>query len=200
MKSGRIKRIAIYIRCSTTEQDTSMQLHDLQEFTKARGWLVHKVYEDYASGTTANRKALKEMLQDAKQRKFDVLVVWKLDRLFRSLRDMVTTLHELGDLGIEFVALRDQVDLTTASGRLMTHMLSAFAEFEASLIRGRVVAGLESARRRGQRLGRPRLRDDDKIRSLRHQGLSERQIAIRLGISRGAVQRSLRVDSKPIQG
>lgn len=176
-----------------------MQLHDLQEFAKARGWLVHKVYEDYASGTTANRKSLREMLQDAKQRRFDVLVVWKLDRLFRSLRDMVGTLHDFGELGIEFVALKDQIDLTTASGRLMTHMLSAFAEFEASLIRSRVVAGLDAARRRGQRLGRPRLRDDGKIQSLHRQGLSERKIAIRLGISRGAVQRSLRMDSKPFQ-
>jgi len=131
------------------------------------------------------------MLADAGKRQFDIIICWKLDRMFRSLRDLVNTLQTFSDLGIEFIALRDHIDLTTASGRLMTHMLGAFAEFERSLIRTRVVAGLEAARRNGQRLGRPKLRNDGQIAALRDQGLSQRAIAMKLRISKGSVQKAL---------
>ena len=96
------------------------------------------------------------MLKDARSKRFDVVLCFKMDRLCRSLRDLVITLQDLTELGVEFVAIKDQIDLTTASGRLMTHLLGAFAEFEASLIRERVMSGLANAKAKGKKLGRPR--------------------------------------------
>jgi len=136
---------------------------------------------------------LKALLSDARKRKLNVVICWKLDRFFRSLKDLVTTLQELSELGIEFISLRDNIDLSTSSGRLMMHMIGAFAEFEASLIRSRVKAGLEVARKNGKRLGRPKLRDDKKIISLRDKGYSIRAISKELCVSTGAVQRSIAV-------
>lgn len=190
------KRVAVYLRVSTHEQSTDLQMNDLIQFVEARGWKVFKVYEDSASGTNSNRPALKQLLSDVKHRKVDVVLCWKLDRFFRSLKDLLVTLQELSDLGVEFVALKDAIDQTTSSGRLMTHLLAAFAEFEASLIRTRVKAGLYAAKRKGRRLGRPKQRDDTQIHSLRAQGLSHRAIAQRLGISKGSVQKALAVGPK----
>lgn len=184
-------RVAIYVRVSTQEQSCELQREELSRFTAARGWEVVGVYEDKATGTDGKRPMLQALLSDARARKFDILLCWKLDRVFRSLKGLVTTLQELSELGIEFVSLKDQIDMTTASGRLMTHILAAFAEFEASLIRERVKAGLENAKRKGTKLGRPKTRDDGAILTLRSEGLSHREIARRLGLSKGSVQKAL---------
>jgi len=186
-------RVGIYLRVSTQDQNTEIQKGELQRFAEARGWASVRVYEDKATGTNANRPALKEMLRDARKRVIDVIVVWKLDRFARSLKDLVTMLQELSELGVEFVALKDNIDLTTSSGRLMMHMIGAFAEFEASLIRERVRAGIANARAKGKRLGRPSFRDDDRIRALRGRGLSIRQVAAKAGVSKASVQRALKV-------
>lgn len=186
-------RCAIYIRCSTAEQNTAMQLADLEECAKTRDWVIFKTYEDKATGTNTNRPMFQEMMADARAKRFDVLAIWKLDRMSRSLRDFVVTLQELSDLGISFVSIKDAgVDLTTPTGRLLTHLLSAFAEFEASLIRMRVKSGLDMARKKGKRLGRPKKRDDLQIRALREKGMSIRQIARSVGVSTMAVQRALK--------
>ena len=124
------------------------------------------------------------------------MLAWKLDRLFRSLKDLVITLQDLSELGVDFISLKDNIDMTTSSGRLLTHLLGAFAEFEASLIRERVKAGLAHAKSKGQRLGRPKVRDDTRIEELRAQGLSIQAIADRLGVSKAAVQRALTAVSK----
>lgn len=188
-----IRRVAIYIRVSTLDQDTALQLRELMEYVKARGWEIFQVYEDKITGTHTNRKMFKELEVDARERKFDVLLVWKLDRIFRSLKDCINGLQEFADLGIEFVSLKDTgIDMTTPSGKLLLHILGAFAEFEASIIKMRVKAGLEAAKAKGKRLGRPKLRDDGKIRLLRAQGRSVREIAKELGTSTGAVQRALK--------
>ena len=185
-------QVGIYVRVSTLDQSCELQSSDLNHFASARGWVVYKVYEDHGrSGTNSNRPRLKTLMEDAKQRKFDILLCWKLDRLFRSLKDLISTLQELSELGIDFISLKDNIDLTTSSGRLMMHLLGAFAEFEASLIRERVRAGLNNARTKGIRLGRPRLRNDVRITSLRERGLSVRQIATQLGTSIGSVQRAI---------
>ena len=188
-----MKRVGIYIRVSTTDQDTTMQRRDLVDYAKARGWSIQHIYEDKATGTNTNRRDLKELQSQAQQRKFDILLVWKLDRIFRSIKDCINGLHEFAELGVEFVSLKDSgIDMTTPSGKLMLHMLAAFAEFEASLIKMRVKAGLELARKRGKKLGRPKKRDDQKIRSLRNQGYSLREIAKLAGVSTTAVQRGLK--------
>ena len=184
-------RVAIYLRVSTVDQSTEIQQNEITAFVESRGWQIHKTYEDKESGTKANRPALRELLQAVRQRHVDVVVCWKLDRLFRSLKDLVTTLQEFSELGVTFVALRDQIDMTTSSGRLMTHLLGAFAEFEASLIRERVRAGIANAKRKGVRLGRPRSIDTEKVIELRQQGLSLSKIAATMGTTKSGVSKVL---------
>ena len=109
------------------------------------------------------------MMKAARQRKFDVLVCWKLDRLFRSLKHLVNTLQEFEDLGIKFISLKDNIDLSTSSGRLMTHLIAAFAEFEASLIRERVTAGVRAKIQKTGKWGRISSRPDKQIENLKIQ-------------------------------
>lgn len=171
------KRVAIYLRVSTQDQNTDLQKSDLLMFTKSKGWVVTEIYEDKATGTNANRSNLKRMLCDSRDGRLDVIICWKLDRLFRSLKDLIITLQEMSDLGVEFVALKDNIDLTTSAGRLMTHILGAFAEFEASIIRSRVNAGLAEAKRKGVKLGRRKSRPSELIRELKSKGYTYRRIA-----------------------
>ncbi len=187
----KAKSIALYIRTSTIDQNSDLQYRELISFVEARGWHVQKIYEDKCSGTTANRPQLKQLLQDARSRKFDIVCCWKLDRFFRSLSDLTKTLAELSELGIEFISLRDNLDLTTSSGRLMLHVIGAFAEFEASIIKERVRAGIRAAKARGQKLGRPNHIDPSKVIALRSQGHSLSQIAKALGVSKAAVYKIL---------
>jgi len=184
-------RAALYLRVSTQDQSCELQRRELLAFAEARGWNVVEVFEDKATGTNGNRPQLKAMLAQARARRIDLVIAWKLDRLFRSLKDLVVTLQDLSEVGVGFISLKDNIDMTTSSGRLMTHLLGAFAEFEASLIRERVRAGLAHAKAKGKRLGRPKTRNDAQIQSLRGSKLSIREIARRLGISKGAVQRAL---------
>lgn len=171
------KRVAVYLRVSTQDQNTDLQKSDLMSFVKAKGWVIAEVYEDKATGTNGNRTNLKRMLEDARTGKIDVVVCWKLDRLFRSLKDLIITLQELSDQGTEFVAMKDNIDLTTHTGRLLTHILGAFAEFEAAIIRSRVNAGLAEAKRKGIKLGRRKTRPSDLIRELKSKGYTFRRIA-----------------------
>jgi putative DNA-invertase from lambdoid prophage Rac len=187
------KRVAIYLRVSTQDQSTELQASELRTYAQARGWTDLKVYEDKATGTTGNRPALKQLLQDVRQRRVDLVLCWKLDRLFRSLKDLIGTLQEFQDLGVQFCSLKDSIDMTTSAGRLLMHLLGAFGEFEASLIRERVRAGLANAKAKGKRLGRPKTRDDLAIHDLRQRGFSIRQIAKATGTSTTSVQRALRV-------
>ena len=192
------KRVALYVRVSTTEQSYDLQEKDLEDYARARGWSIHGVYREKMTGTTDKRPVLQACLADARARKYDVLLVWKLDRFFRSLKDVVVTLQELTDLGLDFVCLRDQIDLTSASGRLMTHMIAAFAEFEASLIRSRVRAGIAHAKSKGTRFGRPPRLDHDRIRALRAQGWSLGKIAEALGTKKSVVSKILRKHSSQV--
>ena len=174
-------KVAIYVRVSTQDQSLDLQKSELARFAKARGWKVQHVYEDKATGTNDNRPHLKELMRAAHAREFDVLLIWKLDRLFRSIKGLVTTVQDLQALGIAFVSLKDQIDLSTPSGRLMLHILGAFGEFEASLIRERVVAGLAEAKRKGVQLGRPRDIDAAKVQALHRKGQSMAAIAREVG-------------------
>jgi DNA invertase Pin-like site-specific DNA recombinase len=191
-KTNQTKRVGLYVRVSTSEQSSNMQLAELKEFAQARGWTVAGVYQDDGfSGKNTKRPELQRLLADASRRRFDAVLVWKLDRFARSLGDLIAMIQGLAEVGVDFVSLRDSLDLTTSQGRLMLHLLGAFAQFERDLIATRVQAGLEAARRRGQRLGRPKTRDDASIRQLRSEGHSLRAIAARLGVSKGAVQSAL---------
>lgn len=184
-------RIAIYLRVSTDSQSTDLQRSEIEDYVKSRGWSYVVVYEDKLSGTTTKRPGLQKMLSDARNKKFDVLICWKLDRLFRSLKDLINTLNELSDLKIDFISIKDNIDLTTASGRLLAHLLGAIGQFEADLIKMRVMAGLQEARRKGIRLGRPTTLPYDDVHLLRSQGLSLNQIATKLKVSKSAVHKTL---------
>jgi DNA invertase Pin-like site-specific DNA recombinase len=184
-------RVAIYARVSTTNhgQDVGLQTGDLRQFAEARGWrLVDQYIDSGMSGSTDSRPELNRLMVDAKRRKFDVVLVWKLDRFGRSLRHLVNALAEFESLGIAFVSLSDNLDLSTASGRLMFNIIGAMAEFERELIRERVRAGMKNAKAKGARIGRPRVAvDASQIARLRDSGASLRAIAARLGVSLGTV-------------
>ena len=185
-------KVAIYLRVSTSEQNTELQRKDLLKYVEARGLEVYSIYEDKASGTNDRRTNLKRLLDDASKRKFDIVLCWKLDRFFRSLKDLINTLQFLNDSGILFISYKDNIDMTTASGKLMLHILAAFGEFEASLIKERVIAGIRNAQSKGVKLGRPKKYcNTDEILKLRKQGLSIRNIAAELGLSAGMVQRAV---------
>lgn len=188
-----VKRVALYARTSTADkQHPEMQLRELHEYAKIRGWDVIGVYKDKGyTGTNSNRPMLKEVLRDAKLRRFDIVLVWKLDRWGRSLREIVLMLQELADYGVEFCSLKDALDLSTSQGRLMMHILGAFAQFEADIIKTRVIAGLEHAKVCGKKLGRPKQHDEGVIRSLRASGLSYRAIQKHLNVPMGCISRAL---------
>jgi DNA invertase Pin-like site-specific DNA recombinase len=194
MKSKRFKAVT-YSRVSTADkQHPEAQSTELCQYCIARGWdNIEEITDKGFSGGTGpdQRPGLMRLMALARARKIDVIVVTKLDRLFRSLKHLVAVLDELQTLGVLFVSVRDQLDLTTASGRLMMQIVGAFSEFERGLIRERTVAGLAYAKSRGKRLGRPKTCPDDAILTLRSEGLSYTAIQTRLGVSRPSIRRAL---------
>ena len=189
-----IVRVALYARVSTlNNQDPEMQLNELREYAGRRDWQITEEYTDQGvSGCKESRPALNRLMSDACRRRFDAILVWKIDRFGRSLKHLVNSLAELSSLGVAFVSLRDNLDLSTPSGRLMMHLLAAMAEFERSLIQERVRAGLRNARAKGKRLGRPRVHvDAPRITALRAQGHSWAEIVREMGIGKGTAQRAL---------
>jgi len=183
-------RVALYARVSTHNgQDPEMQLREMREYCQRREWVISGEYIDTGvSGSKDSRPELNRLMIDAKHRHCDAVLVWKLDRFGRSLKHLVNALAELEAVGIAFVSLRDNLDLSTPSGRLMFQIIGAMAEFERSLIQERVRSGLRNARAKGKRLGRPTVMvDADEITRLRADGLSMAAIAEQLGISVGTV-------------
>jgi DNA invertase Pin-like site-specific DNA recombinase len=170
-----------------------MQLAELRDYCQRRGWELIGEYVDHGiSGAREHRPQLDRLMSDAHRRHFDVALVWKLDRFGRSLKHLVNSLAEFEALGIAFISLRDNLDLTTPTGRLMFQIIGAMAEFERALIRERVKAGILHARSLGKRIGRPPCPvDTEKVRRLRAEGNSLRGIADALGVPLGRLRRSL---------
>jgi DNA invertase Pin-like site-specific DNA recombinase len=186
-----MKRVGAYLRVSTQHQSTDLQRVELESYIRARGWVDIKFYEDQATGTNGNRPGLKSLMSDVRNRKIDIVISWKMCRLFRSLKDLVSTLEEFRQLGVDYISYKDQLDMSSPSGRLMTHLLGAFSEFEASLIKERVLAGLANAKRNGIKLGRPRQIDLETVLEYRRSGLSLSEVAERLKVTKGAVSKTL---------
>lgn len=184
-------KAAIYARVSTVDQEPENQLGELRRYIQARGWTAQESQEYVdrgISGTKDRRPALDALLQDARRRRFDVLVCWRLDRLGRNLKHLITMLEELQALGVSFVSLAEGIDATTPAGKLQMHILGAIAEFERERIRERVLAGLQRARGQGKRLGRPFARVPvERLQSV--VGLPAHVAAERLGVSRSTVKR-----------
>ena len=184
------KSISIYARVSTDKQSVDMQINELQDFIKRRDWKLHKIFTDEGySGRNTKRPAFAEMMLQARERRFDILMVWKLDRLGRSLKDLITTLDMLSSYGVDFISYKDNhMDTTTPTGKLVFNVVASVAEFERDLISERIKAGLQNARLKGKKLGAKRKLDAllfQKGLELKKQGFSNRQIAKKLEVSEG---------------
>jgi putative DNA-invertase from lambdoid prophage Rac len=186
-------RAVLYARVSTNDQQTlTMQNRAMREYAARRGWTVAMQVREVNSGAV-RRQAREEVIEAARRREIDVVLVWRLDRWGRSVTDLLATLQELEHLGVGFVSLTEALDLTTPAGRAIAGLLAVFAEFEREILRERTRAGLAHARQHGKRLGRPATAavHAAEIRKLHHTGISKSEIARRLKIGRTSVRRVL---------
>jgi DNA invertase Pin-like site-specific DNA recombinase len=189
---GRVKgalRVGLYARVSTADQKTlSLQMKSLQHYAKQREWQVIHAIKAIGSGTKMlPSRAL--LMQAARKREIDVILVWRLDRWGRSVSDLIGTLNELQDLKVGFISITEALDFTTATGRAMAGLLAVFAEFERDLLSERVKADIADARQRGGSHGRPQtvVHQKDQVRALFAKGLSQSEIARQLQIGRSSV-------------
>jgi putative DNA-invertase from lambdoid prophage Rac len=192
-KSAKMFRVGVYARVSTNDQQTlPMQSRAMREYAARRGWTIAVNVREIGSGA-AKREAREKLLEAARRREIDVVLVWRLDRWGRSVTDLLATLQELEHLGVGFVSLTEALDLTTPAGRAMAGLLAIFAEFEREILRERTRAGLAQARLNGKQLGRPATAATHAvaIRKLHRAGLSKSEIARRLQIGRTSVRRIL---------
>jgi len=186
-------RAGLYARVSTNDQQTlAMQNRAMREYVARRGWTIAIQMREVNSGV-ARREAREKLLEAARRREIDVVLVWRLDRWGRSVTDLLATLQELEHLGVGFVSLTEALDLTTPAGRAMAGLLAIFAEFEREILRERTRAGLAHARLNGKRLGRPATaaQHADEVRKLYRDRVSKAEIARRLQIGRTSVRRIL---------
>jgi DNA invertase Pin-like site-specific DNA recombinase len=192
---GKSKKVALYTRVSTGEQKTDLQLMDLKEYVRKRGYTIYNTYEDIISGAAKERKALDQLMDDANKRKFDIVLVWKFDRFARSLKMLVDGLALFQELGIDFISYKENIDTTTSMGKLIFNINSAYAEFERDIIRDRVKAGVKAKREKTGIWGRRKVADkiQTQIQELISQGVSIRQVARQLNSAKGTVQKYMKL-------
>ncbi|MGO9611947.1 MAG: recombinase family protein [Dissulfurispiraceae bacterium] len=198
MNGNNGNKAGLYARCSTVDkgQDPELQLVPLREYCQKRGFEITGEYVDTGvSGAKDQRPQLDALLNAARKREIDLIIVWKLDRFGRSLKQLINSLAELDGLGVGFISYQDNLDLTTPSGRLMFHIIGAMAEFERELIRERVKAGIENARRKGKKLGRRAISPIDRKKIIdAHEvqpDLSIRKLAKKVKHNYGTVNKTL---------
>ncbi len=192
-RPGKMFRAGLYARVSTNDQQTlPMQTRALREYVARRGWTLAMQIREVGSGAI-ERHAREQLMEAARRREIDVVLVWRLDRWGRSVTDLLATLQELEHLGVGFVSLTEALDLTTPAGRAMAGLLAIFAEFEREILRERTRAGLAHARQNGKQLGRPMTAglQATEIRKLYRAGVAKAEIARRLRIGRTSVRRIL---------
>ena len=188
------KRAALYVRVSTDAQTVENQMRELRQVAVRRGWDVVEVYSDAGiSGAKGRngRPGLDSMLKDARRRKFDIVMAWAIDRLGRSLSDLLDTIQHLEACGVDLYLDQQGIDTSTPMGKLVFQLTGAFAEFERSMIRQRVRAGLKRAVAQGVKLGRPKIDSttERKVRKQLTRGVGILKVARSLGIGTGTVQR-----------
>lgn len=191
----------IYARVSTShhQQKPEVQINELNRFCKSRGWdIAEEIIDHGYSCSTENRPGLKRLLYLVESNQVEAVVVLKLDRLFRSLKHLVTTLENFERAGIKFVAVQDNVDYSTPSGRFFVQILGSLGEFERSLLRERTMSGLDHARSKGKIFGRPRIHDQEAILSLYRAGETYRQIQKKLGAPMGSISRAIKTARKSL--
>ena len=197
-KAAKTIRAGLYARVSTLDQQTlPMQSRAMREYAARRSWTIALQVKEVGSGAS-QRQMREKLLEAARRREIDVVVVWRLDRWGRSVTDLLATLQELEHLGVGFVSLTEALDLTTPAGRAMAALLAVFAGFEREILGERVRAGMAHARQNGKRLGRPATAamHTDKGSKLTRSGLSKSEIARRLNIGRTSVRRILAAPAK----
>jgi DNA invertase Pin-like site-specific DNA recombinase len=202
MKSAT--KVAIYCRVSTNEQHVETQIASIQKFCEAQGWSIVETYQDVGvSGAQDSRPALDKLKKDCVKGKFKAVVVFKFDRMARSVGHLLECLELFRKHGIDFISISEGIDTSTAVGRMVFTFLGAIAEFERSLIRERVTAGIARAKSEGVKLGRPRRGFDfAEAMRLKNSGLGYKQIARQLGVPRSSLHRYLRtlcpLSQKPV--
>jgi DNA invertase Pin-like site-specific DNA recombinase len=186
-------RIGIYARVSTKDQSCEMQLRDLRAYWAARGFDLVREYVDVGqSGAKDSRPELNKLMDDARKRQFDAIVVWRFDRFARSTKHLLLALEEFRSLGIQFISYQENIDTSSALGQALFTIVSAVAQLERDLIRERVTAGIRNALANGKKLGRPKSTvDRERILELKAQGHSLRDIAAKLGVGYGTVRSRL---------
>jgi len=191
-------RAAIYARVSTSDQNNAIQIRELTDYVQRRGWQLAGIYQDQMSGAKASRPGLDRLVADARVRRFDAVLVWKLDRFGRSLVRCVSGIQELASLGVRFIATSQGLDTdeSNPASKLLLHILAAVSQFERELIRERVSAGMRAAQARGTRSGKPigrprRIFDREQVRELRKNGIAIDAIARQMKLGVGTVLRAL---------
>ncbi len=186
------KKVALYSRVSTKDQDVELQLVELRKYVQDRNWTAYKEYTDIGqSGAKDSRPQLNQLMVDAKRKRFDVVLVWKFDRWARSLKHLVDSLHEFKALDIDFVSLTEGIDTTTPVGMAMFGVIGAMSQLERDLIRERVQAGMKRAKARGKAIGRPKTHLNlDEVKRLWIQGHNVSQISKILNVSRASIYRN----------
>ncbi len=194
-ETKKVERVAIYTRVSTSDQSVARQIRELRAYAKARSWNIIYEAREHASGVSAKRPEREKVLDMARKRKIDAILVLSLDRWGRSVKDLVLTMAELEALCVAFV-VPGNIDMTTPMGKMMAHFLGAVAEFERELIRERVKSGLANARAKGRVGGRPRT-EKRKVQeglALLQQGKSYNEAAHELGVSVSTLVRAKRAE------
>ena len=187
-------RIGIYARVSTKDQSCELQVRDLRAYCAARGFDLVGEYVDVGqSGAKDSRPELNKLMDDARKRQFDAIVVWRFDRFARSTKHLLSALEEFRSLGIQFISYQENIDTSSPLGQALFTIVSAVAQLERDLIRERVNAGIRHARACGKQLGRPRrIVDRDELVRLQAGGVSLRAIAKKLQLGYGTVRLRLR--------
>jgi DNA invertase Pin-like site-specific DNA recombinase len=192
---GEQNRVAIYARISDADQKgLDMQISAMEEFATHRGWVIVGKWREVYSGAKKDRPLRTEIMHLARQRKIDIVLVFKLDRWSRNLSDLVVTLDELTDLGVAFVSTQEMFDMTTSMGKAFTGLLGVFAEFERNMIRERVQAGVKRYREKNQTWGRPAIamKFAPVVKLMLQEGKSKGEICRELNISKSSIARIMR--------
>lgn len=195
-------RIALYARVSTKDQSCDLQLRDLRTYCAVRGFEAAHEYVDVGqSGAKDSRPELDKLMDDARKRKFDAILVWRFDRFARSTKHLLLALEEFRSLGVQFISYNENIDTSSPLGQALFTIVSAVAQLERDLIRERVSAGIRNARAKGRKFGRPvRAVDRGRILEMRAEGQSLRRIAESLGVGYGTVRERLKISERKTPG
>lgn len=186
-------RVAIYARVSTDDQTNQTQINELKKYCELKGWSDLTIFQDEGiSGTKTSRPEFDRMVEGAKNKEFDVIAVWRFDRASRSTRHLLELLDDFKKWGVDFVSLKEQIDTSSAAGKLMFTMISAFAQFERDVISDRTKAAMSRLKEEGRQVGRSKTYDYSKVIELKNQGKRPPEIAQILGISKSHARKIYR--------